>query len=276
MSALRAGVTARSRSSVAHGRRPGPRPERSFCGDGQVGHAAAVNSPSASPHILQIGGGGLCRGSVSTLRRFLYALGVCVVVLGIAAGPALAATKVTVTISDIRTTSVQVSWTETQDECFLDYRLQYQRTTAAGWSEDVVINSSVTTSDQFVGTPRTSLTTSASSTRTARASRPLTRLLSAHSQAPAPARSRRRGLARSSFYSWSSQSLRQGLASSSGSWLGPGRMRRPALRARRTRRRFLPHTSQSARPRQRTVLPRTRADRRAVPHKLANPPLRYP
>lgn len=75
----------------------------------------------------------------------------CVVILGIAAGPALAATKVNVTISDIRTTSVQVSWTQTQDECFQDYRLQYQRTTAAGWSDDVVINSSVTTSYKSVG-----------------------------------------------------------------------------------------------------------------------------
>ena len=68
-----------------------------------------------------------------------------------ATGPAFAASKVTVTISDIRTTSVQVSWTETNDTCFQDYRLQYQRTTAAGWSDDVVINSSTTTSYQSRG-----------------------------------------------------------------------------------------------------------------------------
>ncbi len=90
-------------------------------------------------------------GSVAALKRVVLVVGICLVAILLLGGPALAATKVTVTISDVRSTSVQVSWTETNDTCFKDYRLQYQRTTAAGWSDDVVINSSTTTSYRSVG-----------------------------------------------------------------------------------------------------------------------------
>ncbi len=88
---------------------------------------------------------------MAVLKHVGVLFGVCLAAIVLAAGPALAATKVTVSISDVRAYSVQVSWTQTNDSCFQDYRLQYQRTTAAGWSDDVVINSSTTTSYQSVG-----------------------------------------------------------------------------------------------------------------------------
>jgi hypothetical protein len=70
---------------------------------------------------------------------------------------AIAATSLSVSTSDVTTSTVRISWSQTQDACFTRYLVQHREIGSGGWVQDETIGSASTTSTTIFGlTPDTS------------------------------------------------------------------------------------------------------------------------
>lgn len=85
------------------------------------------------------------------LTRSWSTFGAAAALMAVFAGPALAASTLTVSTSEVTSTTARVSWTQTSDWCFAQYRLQHRPLAGGGWQDDATYASPTTTATTVRG-----------------------------------------------------------------------------------------------------------------------------